>query len=107
MSTEIAEAIDSAFNSSDYGTLVEAIVGSFQSFSEDGDKNLVGVIGDLAHSANEIASAITPQDIAHRQDASGGTACSLTEAVMGITGGLCRIADAIESLANEVRLQSH
>lgn len=30
-------------------------------------------------------------------DAAGGTVDSLTEAVMGVTAGLCRIADAIEA----------
>ena len=37
------------------------------------------------------------------QDATGGTVDSLTEAVMGTTAGLVRIADAISDLAEAIR----
>lgn len=50
-----------------------------------------------------VAHAITPRDAAPGHDATGGNVASLTEAVMGVTAGLCRIADAIEQLAEAVR----
>jgi uncharacterized protein YukE len=50
-----------------------------------------------------VANAITPRDAGAGRDAAGGTVDSLTEAVMGVTAGLCRIADAIEHLAEALR----
>ena len=50
-----------------------------------------------------IANSITPRSYIGRRDANDGYVASLTEAVMGITGGLVRIADAIEDLAEAVR----
>lgn len=38
-------------------------------------------------------------------DAAGGVVGCLTEAVMGITAGLCRIAESINNLAEAVREQ--
>lgn len=35
-------------------------------------------------------------------DEAGGTVTSLTEAAMGITAGLCKIAEAIDRLASAV-----
>ena len=49
-----------------------------------------------------VANAITPNIIGSR-DASGGHVESLTEAVMGVTAGLIRIAEAIDGLAEAVR----
>jgi len=49
-----------------------------------------------------IAEAITP-DAQGAQDATGSYVKSLTEAVMGMTTGLCNIADAINNLADAVR----
>ena len=51
-----------------------------------------------------IANSIwTPASSAGGRDANGGYVSSLAESVMGITGALVRIADAIEDLADAVR----
>jgi hypothetical protein len=64
--------------------------------------NVVDVIDHLSRSARRIADAITP-NITGGKDEAGGHVESLTEAVMGMTNGLCRIASSIESLAEAVR----
>ena len=86
MSQEIADAIGEAFA---YG-------------GEERDTNLVEAIIGLAYNTRKIATAITPRDALPGYDATGGTITSLTEAVMGMTGGLVQIADAIQSLAEAV-----
>jgi phage-related protein len=63
--------------------------------------NLVDVGNAIATGANRIANAITPVAAAG-QDATGGIVLSLTEAVMGVTCGLVKIADAIDRLASAV-----
>jgi hypothetical protein len=50
----------------------------------------------LNGAAHAIGTAITPH-AAPGTDETGGTVTSLTEAVMGITAGLCRIAYAIDN----------
>jgi hypothetical protein len=52
---------------------------------------------------NRVASAILPQDVGAGKDATGGAVISLTEAVMGITAGLVRVADALLDVANAIR----
>jgi hypothetical protein len=59
--------------------------------------NLVDVIDKLQHATRMVAGAITPLGIGIGEDAAGGHVESLTEAVMGVTAGLCKIADAIEN----------
>lgn len=102
MSEEVASAINTMFVCSEFEALVDSIADSFQHGGENGDQNLVGVIDDLARNVKKIASAITPLDAAAGKDATGGTVASLTEAVMGVTGGLVQIANAIQSLAEAV-----
>ena len=63
--------------------------------------NVVDTLDDLSRAASRIAAAITPNILGGKDD-TGGHVESLTEAVMGVTSGLCRIADAIESLASAV-----
>ena len=53
----------------------------------------------IAESLTKVAHAITPLDTMRGTDANGGSVGSLTEAIMGVTAGLVRIADAIEYLA--------
>ena len=65
--------------------------------------NIVDVVHSLAMAARKIASAILPADAAAGTCATGGTVDSLTEAVMGVTAGLVRIADSISELADAVR----
>ncbi|MFZ1538868.1 MAG: hypothetical protein WAT23_15985 [Chromatiaceae bacterium] len=57
--------------------------------------NLVDVIQRLSEQTCKIARAITPKDSMAGEDATGGRVISLTEAVMGVTAGLVRIANAI------------
>lgn len=84
----------------------EAILESLTSgnvMNGSGDQaNIVDVLHDLSRSANRISQAITPQNASPGQDAAGNHVASLTEAVMGMTDGLVKIANAIESLANAV-----
>lgn len=64
--------------------------------------NVVDVLHDLAGAARKIGNAITPT-VAGGNDATGGHVESLTEAVMGITSGLVRVAESISDLADAVR----
>ncbi len=57
---------------------------------------------EVALGLKRIASAILPSGTAAGHDACGGTVDSLTEAVMGITGGLVQIAQALDRLAQAV-----
>lgn len=50
-----------------------------------------------------IANAITPTGVLGGRDATDGIVSSLTEAVMGVTAGLCKIAESIENLAEAIR----
>ena len=63
---------------------------------------MVEAIIGLAYNTRKIATAITPRDALPGYDATGGTITSLTEAVMGMTGGLVQIANAIQSLVEAV-----
>ena len=65
--------------------------------------NLVDVVQRLADKTGSVAKAICPQDAMAGKDAAGGHVGSLTEAVMGMTAGLVRIAEAIDGLADAVR----
>ena len=58
---------------------------------------------ETAEAAERIADAICYPAAAPGKDAAGGAVLSLTEAVMGVTAGLCRIADAVNNLAEAVR----
>lgn len=57
----------------------------------------------IGKSLNRIANSITPTGAMPARDAEGGHVESLTEAVMGMTGALSRIADNIQALADAVR----
>lgn len=59
-------------------------------------------LAGISNSLSSIANAIHPFKTVGGTDASGTYVASLTEAVGGITGGLCRIADAIEMLAEAI-----
>jgi hypothetical protein len=49
-----------------------------------------------------VANAITPRGVAPGHDAAGGRVESLTEAIMGLTAAMVRIAESIESVAQAV-----
>ena len=57
----------------------------------------------LADGFVKLTRAITPLSALAGTDAAGGRVESLTEAVMGVTAGLVRIAEAISDLAASVR----
>lgn len=60
-------------------------------------------LSDAIHEGmRKIANSITPLGVGGGRDVAGGNVESLTEACMGITSGLCRIAEAINNLADAV-----
>lgn len=67
------------------------------------DINIVDAVLQAGKSMNRIAEAIMPYVSAGGTDAAGAPVACLTEAVMGMTAGLCSIAEAISDLASAVR----
>ncbi len=65
--------------------------------------NAVDAVKGLSDNARAIADKISPVGAAYGTDDTGGTVASLTEAVMGVTAGLCKIADAVDNLAEATR----
>ena len=65
--------------------------------------NVVEVLAQLASAVRYVGGALYPRVAGRDHDETGGTVASLTEAVMGVTAGLVKIADAIHDLANAVR----
>jgi hypothetical protein len=62
------------------------------------------ILSDAIHEGmRKIAHAIKPLDCVGNEDSAGMYVDSLTQAVMGMTSGLCRIADAINNLADAVK----
>ena len=88
-------------------TTAEAIIRTLESpnvSDSNGEAaNIVDAIDGLSRTMNGIRKAITPASALAGEDAAGGHIESLTEAVMGVTAGLCRIAEAITELAEAVR----
>ena len=70
---------------------------------EANTETIESALVNLASATECIANAICPRDAAPAIDAAGGYVGSLAEAIMGMTAGLCRIADSIEGLADAVR----
>lgn len=64
--------------------------------------NVVDVLAGLASAARRIANAITLPDIPGKDADDNGVGC-LTEAIMGITSGLIRVAESISDLAESVK----
>ena len=67
------------------------------------EKNLIDALFVLTYSLKRISTSIYPDDCGPGRDANGGSVSSLTEAVMGITGGLVKIADSINNLAEAIK----
>lgn len=63
------------------------------------DKDL---IADAVYRLQRVGDSIT-RNLVGSADATGVHVECLTESVMGVTSGLCRIADAIDGLAEAVR----
>lgn len=70
--------------------------------SKKDEEGLADAVARLEPALRRVAAAITP-NICGGDDATGSHVESLTEAVMGVTGGLVRIAEAIDGLAAAVR----
>ncbi len=66
------------------------------------ESRIEDIMLSISMDIDSVASAITPY-ASPANDAVGGHVESLTESVMGVTAGLCRIADAINNLAEAVR----
>lgn len=84
------------FESDSIFDLAAVLDASLKTFKEEGIAEI------LDQQLSRIAQAITA-DAAPNQDASGGTVASLTEAIMGVTAGLCRIAEAIHHHAETLQ----
>ena len=99
---QICDAIRDALGSDEYscGSVSDAIRHCLRGLNND-DITLADAVENLSDSQKKIAHAITA-GCAEGTDATGGVVLSLTEAVMGVTAGLCRIADSIQSLADAI-----
>lgn len=87
-------------------TTADAIKATLESSNvadSNGDfANVVDVLANLGNGIWSMSKAIKDgRGVAN--DDTGGVVGSLTEAVMGVTSGLCKIADAINNLAEAVR----
>lgn len=58
---------------------------------------------EISDSIRALAAAVTPPGSCGADDAAGTYCESLTEAVMGVTAGLVKIADALEMIGDEMR----
>jgi hypothetical protein len=66
------------------------------------DKRDLDKLDDLNQSLRAIAHAVTPPALPGR-DAAEGVVTSLTEAAMGFTAGLFRIAQSLDNVADAIR----
>lgn len=57
----------------------------------------------LVDAVKELSDALSPRGAFAAVDSTGGGVHSVTEAIMGITSGLVRVADSIADLAEAVR----
>ena len=57
----------------------------------------------LYQGMRSIANSVTPMTASGSIDASGGFVTSLTEAVMGNTRAVVRVAEALEQIAEAIR----
>lgn len=57
----------------------------------------------LYQGMRNIANSITPMTASASIDAAGGYVTSLTEAVMGNTKAMVRVADALDNIADALR----
>ncbi len=64
--------------------------------------NVVDALDGVQRSLRRVADAIAPV-AAPGKDTAGGHVECLTEACMGMTAGLCRIADSLADIAEAIR----
>jgi len=99
---QICDAIKDALgDENSTGSVADAIRYCMRSTNDD-ELSLTDAVEHLSDSQSKIALAITA-GCSEGTDATGGKVLSLTEAVMGVTAGLCKIADAIGDLAEAMR----
>jgi len=65
--------------------------------------NIVDVLHAIAIAGNRIAHAIMPTDAAPGQDENGGAVASVTEGLMSVSASGCRIAGALQEVADAIR----
>ena len=99
---QTTESLDEISNSLDRGLECECPRDHTASMAGEPYANIPSALVGLCDMAQRIAAAITPV-VAGGTDATGGHVESLTEAVMGITGGLVKVAEAIGALAEAIR----
>ncbi len=63
------------------------------------DQELEDIVRAFLDAIRQNAKAVYPTHTAPGEDASGGAVGSLTEAVMGVTAGLFKIANALDDIA--------
>lgn len=83
------------------GTISLALETGFSHFDEGDPVSVQQMIGDLSRSVYRVAESITP-NVAGNRDKTDNYVSSLTEAIIGMTAGLCKIADSINNLADVV-----
>lgn len=87
-------------------TTAEAILATLVSpnvpDSNDEPANVVDMLHRSAMALERLSRAIMPHASAGK-DAAGGRVESLIEAAMGMTAGLCKIAEAITDVADAMR----
>lgn len=84
-------------------TLREVLIAEVQDgYGSPVEVNLTAAIDELSRSVRKIATSIIPPDACPAHDNEGVYVDSLTEAVMGMSKGLSRLADAMESIATSV-----
>lgn len=104
MSDEMIEQVADAIHDmvEELGMQVDRIGDALK---DDNGEPWLASLPAIASGLQAVANAVTPLGDAPGQDAGGGYVGSLTEAVMGISGGLFAIAGAIERLADAIRPQ--
>lgn len=81
----------------------ESITSCFTDCFSNGNDNVIDAMDNVACYVEAVANALSPIGAIAGDDATGGRVNSVTEALMGCTAGLCRIASAIELLATVVQ----
>lgn len=82
-------------------TFNRALTESRSTISGDRDISIQECLNNCASGLDKVANSITASASGDR-DESGTFVTSLTESVMGVTAGLVKIAEAIETLADAV-----
>lgn len=92
------------FLSQDGVTIAEVLTESLNAYTDDSAYpiSIAKAVTELTEAARSVANAITPLGVLGSHDKAGTFAESLTEAVMGNTAGLVKIAESIDRFTAEV-----